>query len=320
MNDQPNVLFVVGPTATGKTSLSVELAYEFDGEIISADSMQIYESMMIGSARPDDDEKKDIPHLMMGVISPLVSFSAALYREKALDAVSDISNRGKLPIITGGTGLYINSLLYPMNFTNAEKDEAYREEMYLLADKKGKQHLHDKLELIDLKTADRLHVNDIKRVIRALEIYHITGRTLSSYKQDLEKQEPPVNPLLIGLIMERSKLYERIEKRVDIMLEKGLVDEVKMLYDMGCTRDMTSMQGIGYKEILDYFDGLTELEAAVDKIKQESRRYAKRQLTWFKRNKSINWFNYDDYDSVKELSKSVIKFIQTDENSFLSIK
>ncbi len=304
------VVVIVGPTASGKTKLSIEIAKLMDGEIVSADSMQIYRYMDIGTAKPTIDERQNIPHHMMDILDPAEQFSVAEYQKMAVDIISDIHKRQKLPIIVGGTGLYIKSLLYPMNFTDAYQDLEYRKQLQETANIKGRDYLYQQLKMVDPSTASRLHPNDVRRVIRALEVYHITGKPMSHYSQNLKNMDFRYNTAMIGLVMDRVKLYERINKRVDIMIENGLLNEVKNLLDKGYSRDMISMQGLGYKEIIDYYQGNLSLEEAIHIIKRETRRYAKRQLTWFRAQKGIKWINIDEYSSEEDLAKYAANYIK----------
>jgi tRNA dimethylallyltransferase len=309
MMKKPAVI-IAGPTAVGKTKLSIEIAKSLDGEIVSADSMQIYRYMDIGTAKPSLSERQGIPHHMIDILDPEQEFSVAEYQKMALSIIDDIHRRNKLPIIVGGTGLYIKSLLYPMNFTDAYQDVEYRKKLQDMAEKKGKDYLHQKLKEIDPITAARLHPNDVKRVIRALEVYYLSGKPMSHYVQNLKDMDFRYNVAMIGLTMDRAKLYERINRRVDAMIEAGLLDEVKDLLDRGYTRDMISMQGLGYKEIIDYYQGKLSLEEAVQILKRETRRYAKRQLTWFRAQKGIKWINMDEFNSEEELVDYAISCIK----------
>ncbi len=294
------ILALAGPTASGKTALSIELAKRYNGEIISCDSMQIYKYMDIGTAKPTEEEKQGIPHYMIDIVSPNDNFSVVQYVSLARGYIDDILKRGKLPILVGGTGLYLDSVINNTKFSDADGDEEYRNFLYSLAEKEGNGAVHKLLEEIDKDSAEKIHENNLRRVIRALEIYKTTGKTMTEVNLE-SVREPLYDALIIGLTMDRELLYERINKRVDIMLRDGLLDEVKALLDKGVDRNSTALQAIGYKELISYFDGETSLEEAIDKIKQESRRYAKRQLTWFRRNEKINWIvlqNDYSYDKI----------------------
>ena len=277
------LLVIAGPTAVGKTDLSIKLAQKLNGEIISADSMQIYKYMDIGSAKVMPEEMKGINHYMIDVVEPSESFSASQFKDMATEAINSIIEKDKTPIIAGGTGLYIDAATCNMNFSETDKDEKYREELEALANEKGNEYIHNMLRDIDPESYKSIHPNNRKRVIRALEVYKLTGKAFSESNSKEEFYKSPYDVKYFVLTMDRQKLYERINLRVDIMMEKGLLDECKKLRDMGYTSDMQSMQGIGYKEVLYYLEGKISLEEAVDMIKQGSRNYAKRQLTWFRR-------------------------------------
>lgn len=307
---QKNIVIIAGPTASGKTAISIELAKKINGEIISADSMQIYKYMDIGSAKPSFEERDGIPHHLMDVVDPSEEFSVALFRKLAGDRINDIISRNNLPIIVGGTGLYINSLTHSLDFTEAAGDIEYREELLNLANTRGNDYIHEMLRTVDPEAYNRLHINDTKRIIRALEVYKHTGKTISQYQLESKNRDIEYNLAYFCLTMDRQKLYDRINKRVDIMFEMGLLDEVKKLKEMGYNKNMVSMQGIGYKEVLDYLDGLYSLEEVKDFIKQSSRRYAKRQLTWFRRDERINWIDIDKYNSTGEIINDIIDIIE----------
>ena len=288
--NKPKILCVVGPTASGKTDYAVELALKCGGEVVSCDSMQIYKHMDIGTAKPTADEMKGVKHHMIDIIEPNESFSVARFSEMARECIDDILLRGKMPVLCGGTGLYFDSTINNINFIQMDTDEEYRQYLASAAKEEGNEYVYKILKRVDEESAESIHPNNLKRVIRALEIYKTTGKK----KSELDKEqlsEPLYEPEITGLMRDREVLYDRINKRVDIMMEKGLVEEVSELIKMGIDTEATSMQAIGYKEIIEYLDGKTSLSDAVDKIKRESRRYAKRQLTWFKRNEKIHWIN-----------------------------
>ena len=299
------ILVIGGPTAVGKTELSIELAKRLNGEIISADSMQIYKYMDIGSAKISKEEMNGVVHHLIDVVDPSINFSVADYKEQGEKAIKEIISRGKLPIIVGGTGLYINSLTCNMTFTEAEKDEDYRRELERLAEEHGNNYIHEMLKDIDPISYKEIHANNRKRVIRALEVYKLTGNPFSSYNagEDFYKSEYDVHYYV--LTMDREKLYERINLRVDIMMEKGLLEECIKLKEMGYTSSMQSMQGIGYKEILYYLGGNVKLQEAINMIKQGSRNYAKRQLTWFRRDKRVTFLDKDKLSYVEILEKVI---------------
>ena len=299
------ILVIGGPTAVGKTELSIDLAKRLNGEIISADSMQIYKCMDIGSAKVSKGEMNGVVHHLIDVVDPSINFSVVDYKEQGEKAIKEIISRGKLPIIVGGTGLYINSLTCNMNFTKAEKDEEYRKELDKLANEHGNNYIHEMLKEIDPISYNEIHANNRKRVIRALEVYKLTGNPFSSYNagEDFYKSEYDVHYYV--LTMDREKLYERINLRVDIMMEKGLLEECIKLKEMGYTSSMQSMQGIGYKEILYYLEGNVKLQEAINMIKQGSRNYAKRQLTWFRRDKRVTFLDKDKLSYVEILEKVI---------------
>ncbi|MDU3410364.1 MAG: tRNA (adenosine(37)-N6)-dimethylallyltransferase MiaA [Clostridium sp.] len=299
------ILVIGGPTAVGKTELSIELAKRLNGEIISADSMQIYKYMDIGSAKVSKEEMNGVVHHLIDVVDPSENFSVADYKEQGEKAIKEIISRGKLPIIVGGTGLYINSLTCNMNFTEAEKDEEYRKDLDKLANEHGNNYIHEMLKDIDPISYKEIHANNRKRVIRALEVYKLTGKPFSSYNagEDFYKSEYDVHYYV--LTMDREKLYERINLRVDIMMEKGLLEECIKLKEMGYTSSMQSMQGIGYKEILYYLEGDVKLQEAINMIKQGSRNYAKRQLTWFRRDPRVTFLDKDKLSDVEILEKVI---------------
>lgn len=295
------VMIIVGPTASGKTKLSIELAKRINGEIISADSMQIYKYMDIGTAKPDQEEMSSIQHYLIDEVTPEEEFSVARYQELALKYIELILSKGKIPVIVGGTGLYINSLVYNINFTETISDWELREKLKAEALEKGNEYLHQKLKEIDPEAAGKIHVNDLKRIIRAIEVFEYTRKPIS-YHQEISRSLPPKYDFVIaGLTMEREKLYERINQRVDRMFEKGLIDEVKKLTTLGYDKNSVAMQGLGYKEILSYLQGEISLEDAVYVIKRDTRHYAKRQLTWFKRTENIVWIHTDEYENENEI-------------------
>ncbi|EGD48787.1 tRNA delta(2)-isopentenylpyrophosphate transferase [Ruminiclostridium papyrosolvens DSM 2782] len=288
------VIVIVGPTASGKTNLSIELAKRMNGEIISADSMQIYKYMDIGTAKPTKEEMQDISHYLIDEVLPNEDFNVVRFKELAEKYIDNILENGKQPIVAGGTGLYISSLINNINFSESESDWELREALKKEAEEFGPEYLHKKLQEVDPNSALSIHPNNIKRVIRALEVYYQTQKPIS-YHNEISRSIPPKYQfVLVGLNMDRQVLYERINKRVDIMIQNGLVDEVKRLVDLGYADSIISMQGIGYKEILEFLRNNITLEQAIDNIKQGTRRYAKRQITWFKRIHGINWFNVDN--------------------------
>lgn len=298
------LIVLTGPTAVGKTDLSIALAKAVNGAIVSADSMQVYRHMDIGSAKIKQDEQQGIPHYLIDALEPWEEFHVVRFQEMAQEAMAEIYAQGKLPIITGGTGFYIQALLYGIDFTEEEQDPEYRKSLELLAEEKGAAHLHELLRQVDEKSAQDIHENNIKRVIRALEYHHLTGQKISEHNEAERQKESPYAFCYFVLNDERAKLYQRIEQRVDRMLAEGLVEEVRSLKNMGCTREMVSMQGLGYKEILDYLEGRQSLDEAIYLIKRDTRHFAKRQLTWFRRERDVIWLNKPDfgYDEQKILA------------------
>lgn len=303
-----DLIIITGPTAVGKTNISIKLAKRLDGEIISADSMQIYKGMDIGSAKITVEEMQGVPHHMIDIVSPDESFSVSDFKERAEKIIEDIIARGKMPIIVGGTGLYINSLIYNYGFACANRDDTYREHLQSLAETHGKEYVHSMLKEVDIASYERLYPNDLKRVIRALEVYEVTGKTLNQYT--LENQEVlydiPYNVHYFVINMEREELYSRIDQRVDIMLNGGLAKEVIKLKEKGYTSNMQSMKGIGYKEILDYLDEKISYDEAVYLIKKGSRNYAKRQLTWFRKEKRAFWLSKEDFEDENDIIDKIL--------------
>lgn len=307
-NNKSRVLAVAGPTASGKTWLGVELAKKYGGEVISADSMQIYKGMDIASAKPTEDEMQGIPHHLIDFLDRDIVFSAADYVRFAREKIDEVLSRGKLPVIVGGTGLYIDSLLENVKFSEGGSDEAYRETLYAFAAQEGNEALHRRLEEVDPEAAKSIHPNNTVRVVRALEVYHVTGRKFSELKKESRTEESPYDSLIIGLnYHDRQKLYDRINLRVDEMAERGLVEEARELYDHGGMK--TAANAIGFKEFIPFFQGVETLEACIDKIKQETRRYAKRQLTWFRKNPSIQWIFLDEFNKKNEILEKSEKCI-----------
>ncbi len=304
-----NLCIITGPTGIGKTSLSLELAKDLNGEIISSDSMQIYKYMDIGTAKISPSEMGDIPHHLIDVVYPDEDFSVADYKIKAKKSIGEINERGKLPIVVGGTGLYINSLVYNLDFTKVVYDEEIRNKYELLAEDKGLEYIHNLLEVVDPISAKKINVNDKKRVIRALEIYDVTKTPMSEYNKDFRKENIDYNLVMICLNMDRTKLYDRINNRVDVMMEEGLLEEVKSLINMGYKADSVALQGIGYKELILYLNKSLTLEESINLIKQKSRNYAKRQLTWFRRDPRIKWINIDEFENFDTLKEFTERYI-----------
>ncbi len=316
MTKKPMII-LSGPTAVGKTALSIELAKRVNGAIISADSMQVYKYMDIGSAKIMPEEMCGIKHYLIDALEPSDEFNIVVFQKMAKAALDEIYANGQIPIIAGGTGFYIQALLYDIDFDNQDTDDAYRAELEKIAKTQGNEILHNRLKEIDPVSAEKIHANNVKRVIRALEFYKLTGKPISEHNEAEQQKESPYNFAYFVLTDDRENLYKRIDLRVDIMLKNGLLDEVKKLKEMGYHRDMVSMQGLGYKEILDYFDGKTSLEEAIYILKRETRHFAKRQLTWFRREKDVIWmdkskYNYDDTAVLEEMcsilhTKEIIK-------------
>lgn len=304
------LIILTGPTAVGKTKASIGLAKAIGGEIISADSMQVYRHMDIGSAKITKEEMADVPHYLIDVLEPEEEFHVVRFQQMAKAAMTDIYSRGKIPIIVGGTGFYIQALLYDIDFTENEGDSVYREKLEVLAKEKGAAYLHGQLAMVDPKSAEEIHANNIKRVIRALEFYHQTGQKISEHNERERQKESPYQFCYFVLNDRRECLYERIDQRVDQMIRNGLVQEVQTLKERGCTKQMVSMQGLGYKEIFSYLEGDCSLEEAVYIIKRDTRHLAKRQLTWFKRERDVIWvqkdeLNYDDEKLLQSLLESI---------------
>ena len=289
------LVVLTGPTAVGKTKASIGLAKAIGGEIISADSMQIYRHMDIGSAKILPEEMEGVPHYLIDELEPSEEFHVVRFQQMAKEAMKKIYSHGNIPIIVGGTGFYIQALLYDIDFTETREEDGYRRELEVYADSKGAVYLHDMLRRVDPKAAEEIHANNVKRVIRALEYYHQTGKRISEHNENERKKESPYQFVYFVLNDDRKNLYQRIDMRVDQMMRQGLVAEVRHLREMGCTRDMVSMQGLGYKEILAYLDGECTLEEAIYIIKRDTRHFAKRQITWFKRERQVTWIDKEQY-------------------------
>ena len=293
------LVILTGPTAVGKTELSIKLAKAINGEIISADSIQVYKYMDVGSAKVTKEEMDGINHYLIDVLEPTDEFNIYVFKKLALEAMDEIYSKGKIPIIAGGTGFYIQSLLYDIEFSEEDGDKTYRHMLEEKAANEGVTVIHNMLKEVDPKAAHEIHENNLKRVIRALEYYHETGKRISDHNEEQRQKESPYNFKYDVLNMDRYKLYDRINLRVDIMLDNGLVDEVSRLKDMGFGRELVSQQGIGYKEIRDFVDGLCTYDEAVDNLKKNTRHFAKRQITWFKRERDVTWLNHEDFQNDK---------------------
>lgn len=306
MTEKRPMVILTGPTAVGKTALSIELAKKINGSIISADSMQVYRHMDIGTAKIRPEEMQDIPHYLIDVLDPWESFDVVRFQTMAKEALEKIYTAGAIPIVVGGTGFYIQALLYNIDFDENDSETGYRSELQSFADWHGVEALHDRLRQVDEKSADMIHPNNIKRVIRALEFYHQTGTRISEHNETQRQKESPYRFVYFVLDDERERIYRRIDQRIDQMLDQGLVAEVKQLRDMGCTRDMVSMQGLGYKEILAYLDGECTLEEAVYILKRDTRHFAKRQLTWFRREHEVRWIERQEYPDEAAMLQAML--------------
>lgn len=295
--NKPKVIVICGPTASGKTALSIQLAQKINGEIISSDSMQIYKDMNIGTAKPDQQEMQGIKHYLLDFVEPNQRYSVADYKKDAENAIEDILQKGKVPIIVGGTGLYVDSLIYGIEYPNIEFDENYRKELERRVEKEGLEKLYEKAKKIDPQAMKKISRNDQKRILRVLEIYNATGKTKTEQEIESRKNEVKYDYRVFAINMDREKLYDRINKRVDIMIQKGLIEEVENLLKK-YNEFPTAMQGLGYKEVVEYIQGKVLKEDMIENIKRESRRYAKRQITWFKKNKQTIWIGPNDLQMI----------------------
>jgi len=301
------VIVIAGPTASGKTDLAIKLAHEINGEIISADSMQIYRGMDIGTAKPTMEERQGIPHYLIDIVDPDEEYSVAHFQRDAKNCIREILNSGKVPIVAGGTGLYINSLVYNINFSETTADWEYRKQLEEIARDKGPEELHRFLQKVDPVSAEKIHPNNIKRVIRALEVFKTTGKPISQHQLESRTEKPEYEFKIFGLEMDRKILYERINKRVDKMMEIGLYEEVESLLEK-YSPDLVSLQGIGYKEIISAIKGEYSLEEAVEKIKLNTRHLAKRQITWFKKTENLRWIDTGNTETraiIKKLANNL---------------
>ena len=305
------LIILTGPTAVGKTALSIKLAQSVGGEIISADSMQVYRNMDIGTAKIKEEERQGIPHHLIDVLEPTDEFNVVIFQRMAKDCIREITNRGKIPIVTGGTGFYIQALLYDINFQyedeTADNDHEYRWELGKLAEEKGTEYLHSLLRDVDADAAEAIHPNNLKRIIRALEYFKQTGKPISGHNEAERKRESPYNFTYFVLNDNREKIYANINRRVDEMIRAGLVSEVSRLRDMGLTRDLVSMQGLGYKEVFAYLEGESTLDEVIRLIKRDTRRFAKRQLTWFGRERDVIWLNKEEYEGDDVLLDDMLR-------------
>ena len=307
MEEKKPLIILTGPTAVGKTKTSIMLAKRIGGEIISADSMQVYKGMNIGSAKIKREEMENIEHHLIDILEPDEEFNVVLFQKMAKEAMKEIYGRGKIPIITGGTGFYIQAVLYDIDFTKEESDGAYREWLEKEAERKGAAFLHGMLQEKDPESAAEIPANNKKRVIRALEYYHLTGEKISKHNKEQRQKTSPYNFCYFVLNEEREKLYERIDARVDAMMEEGLLEEVSALRERGIKRGMVSMQGLGYKEMLEYLDGECTLKEAVYKLKRDTRHFAKRQLTWFRRERDVEFLDMGHFREKPEELYKIMK-------------
>ena len=301
------LVILTGPTAVGKTALSIALAKEIGGEIISADSMQVYRRMDIGSAKITPEEMAGVPHHLIDVLEPDQEFNVVVFQKLAKRAVADIYSRGHIPVVVGGTGFYIQALVYDIDFTENDEDTALRRSLEELARREGAEALYERLRAVDPESCESIHANNIKRVIRAIEFYEKTGKKISAHNREQRQNDSPYNFAYFVLNDDRERIYERINERVDLMMAQGLTEEVRALRESGCRKDMVSMQGLGYKELLSYLEGETSLEEAVYLIKRDTRHFAKRQLTWFRREKEVIWIDKNVFDHE---SQKILGFMQ----------
>ena len=304
-SDKIPLVVIFGPTASGKSDLAIKVCKEIGGEVVTADSMQVYKGMDIGTAKPDVDEMQGVPHYMIDIAEPIENYSLARYVEDATKVIEKIWEKGKIPVLAGGTGLYIDTLINGMVLSETNTDEEYRKNLYDLAQQQGNEYVHNLLKEVDLKSAENIHPNNLKRVIRALEFYKVSGKKQSEHIEKAEKAETPYNVFKFGITLDRELLYDRINKRVDIMFEKGLIEEVTKLKDAGVDERYTSMQAIGYKEVLLYLNGDLTFDEMSELLKKATRNYAKRQVTWFKREQNTVWIDPKD-ENVIDLIKQKI--------------
>ncbi len=304
------LIILTGPTAVGKTALSINLAKHLNGEIISADSMQVYKKMTIGTAKITPEEMDGVPHYLVDELDPKDEFNVVIFQKMAKAAMKEIYDKGKIPIVVGGTGFYIQALIYDIDFSAHDDQENYRKSLQELAEKMGEEYLHDELKKVDPEYASTIHFHNVKKVIRALEYYHETGKKLSEHNQQQREKESPYDVRYFVLTNDRSVLYDRIDKRVDLMMEQGLLTEVESLVKEGYGKELVSMQGLGYKEFFDYFDGKSSLTEVVEIIKRDTRRFAKRQLTWFRRERNVIWIDKSVFPGEEEVLEEILKNIK----------
>lgn len=303
------IIVIVGPTAVGKTYVSIELAKKLGTEIISADSMQIYKGMDVGTAKIKTEEMQGIKHHMIDLIYPDENYSVSDFKREAEKNIDEMISRGKVPVIVGGSGLYVNSLIYDLDFSNAKSNEKLRDYYTYYHKEHGEDALYEKLKKIDPESAEKIHKNNVKRVIRALEVYDLTGRKFSETNTDIRKKSSKYDFILIGLSMDRKILYERINQRVDKMINEGLVEEVKSLIDKGFEKKLISMQAIGYKEIIEFLEGNITFEEAVNILKQNTRHFAKRQFTWFLKDENVKWFDIEDVNKIDASLENIYDYL-----------
>ncbi|MFZ7131214.1 MAG: tRNA (adenosine(37)-N6)-dimethylallyltransferase MiaA [Eubacteriales bacterium] len=304
------IIFIVGATASGKSEVGVRLAHQFNGEIISADSMQIYKGLDIGTAKIKKEEMEEIPHYLIDEVYPDEDFSVAMFKQRSIERLEDIFHRQKTPFVVGGTGLYINALIQPWTFTQGKPNNQLRTDLENIAEIQGKEALYHMLREVDPISAKMIHPNNLRRVIRAIEIYRSTGKPKSHWDSVSMEKELKYHPILVGLDMDRQALYQRIEMRVDLMIKGGLVGEVEMLLHHGYNENLVSMQGLGYKEIIKYLKGLYSYAEAIEILKRDTRRFAKRQLTWFRRDDRIQWFFVDQYEDKGALIRDIMHYLE----------
>ena len=303
------LIILTGPTAVGKTELSISLAKAIDGEIISADSMQVYKYMDIGTAKIRSEEMQGVPHHLIDILDPKVPFNVAVFKDLAKQAVEDIYKRGHIPIVVGGTGFYIQALLYDIDFSEEDSDSELRQELEILAEEKGSEYLHACLREVDPESAEQIHHHNVKRVIRALEYFRIHGEKISVHNERERQKKSPYQFLYFVLTNDRKVLYERIERRIDQMLNEGVVEEVDNLLKMGYNPELVSMQGLGYKEFVPYLQGKCTLDEAVYVLKRDTRHFAKRQLTWFRRERDVRWLDKSKVSSDEEILNEILETI-----------
>lgn len=313
MSREKTVIFIAGPTAVGKTKYAIEVAKAMNGEIVSADSMQIYQSLDIGSAKPSSEELAQAKHYLVDEIDPAAQFSAAEYQLLAKEYINQIFDAGKMPVVSGGTGLYLNSLIYDMDFSVMPRQEGFREALEKEAEELGVNYVHDKLRALDPVAAERIHPNNLKKVIRAIEVFQSTGEGIREFSESLVETRD-YRCILIGLSRDREELYQRIDQRVDLLIQAGLLEEVQSLLDRGLTEESLSMKGIGYKEVIAYLRGEYDLAEAIRLVKRNTRHYAKRQMTWLRRYQQMKWFNLSEYCDDQFALNAIVKSIRSDLN------